>query len=587
MKELSTEKRVLLAFALWILIMLGWSYIWKPTPPQRPPQPAPASGTTSAPPPQPGAVPAPGKAPAVGAAPAQKPEAVAPTPKAASEEKTTVIDSPLYRVELSNRGGVVKRWQLKKHTDHNRHPLELVNAEAAQQLGAWPLSIALQDAQLEGQVNAALYEVTSGQANLTAPADVLYEWSDGHAQVTKRVKFDPSYVVVIETSVTLEGQPLAHGVAWRGGFGDLSEYSHAEQVKVFYRENQKLNSLEHKKLGVPEHREQRLRQEGTMEYAGIEDRYFAAVFLPRSDNPAQWNAGMSLWHWRLERDVTVEGKTSKEPVAEMAAGTTVAGPVAFRVFIGPKALDELRAQKPPLTALVQFGWFGFIAEPLFYFLRWIYNYIPNYGWAIILMTLAVNMALFPLKVKSWRSMQRIQKVMPEIKQIQERYKKYGRRDPRRQEMNTEVMAVYKREGVNPMGSCLPMVLQMPIWFALFSMLTAAIELRHAPWLGWIQDLSAHDPYYILPVLMTVSMYVSQKMTPATSADPMQQRMMNWMPLFFGFLFLRMSSGLVLYIFTSTLVGIGQQWYLNQSPPAENAKEKKAAKAEKPKAESKK
>jgi YidC/Oxa1 family membrane protein insertase len=287
---------------------------------------------------------------------------------------------------------------------------------------------------------------------------------------------------------------------------------------------------------------------------------------------------MTLWHWRLEREVGVGDKRTKEAVVEMAAGTTVAGPVAFRVYVGPKALDELRVQKPPLTELVQFGWLGFIAEPLFYFLRWIYGYVPNYGWAIILMTIVINMALFPLKVKSWRSMQKMQTVMPEIKQIQDRFKKYSMRDPRRQEMNTEVMAVYKREGINPMGSCLPMLLQMPIWIALFSMLGAAIELRHAPWLGWVRDLSTHDPYYILPILMTVTMYISQKMTPATSADPAQQKMMQMMPLIFGFMFMRTSSGLTLYILSSNIVAMGQQWYLNRNtPPQLSGEDKKSGK----------
>ena len=145
----------------------------------------------------------------------------------------------------------------------------------------------------------------------------------------------------------------------------------------------------------------------------------------------------------------------------MAAGLTTVGPQSFRVFVGPKDLDTLKAVRPPLNGLVQFGWFGFIAEPLFYSLRWLHHYIPNYGWAIVIMTLAINMVLYPLKVKSWRSMQRMQKVAPEIKQIQDRYKKYGMRDPRKQEMNKEVMAVYSREGINPMGSCLPTVIQMP------------------------------------------------------------------------------------------------------------------------------
>jgi len=576
-KELSTERRVALAFALWIVIMVGWSYVWKPSRPATAPLPqpdAPASTATS-----PEQKPVPEKPAATPAAAATKMQAASgPAPKAAAQEKTVVIENGLYRVEISNRGGVVKSWRLKNYKDNKKQPLELVNAEAAQQVGAWPFSLAVDDPALETLINGALFEMTPAEGTLQAPVDVAFEWSDGRVQVTKRLKFDSSYIVALETSVLVDGQPVAHGVAWRGGFGDATEFAHADQVKVIFHESQKLKVLEAKKLGVPDHNEQRLRQIGTMDYAGIEDRYFTAAFLPRSENPAHWNAGMTLWHWRLEREVGAGDKRSKEAVVEMAAGTTMAGPVAFRVYVGPKALEELRAQKPPLTELVQFGWLGFIAEPLFYFLRWIYGYVPNYGWAIILMTIVINMALFPLKVKSWRSMQKMQKVMPEVKQIQDRFKKYSMKDPRRQEMNTEVMAVYKREGVNPMGSCLPMLLQMPIWIALFSMLGAAIELRHAPWLGWVHDLSTHDPLYILPVLMTVTMYISQKMTPATSADPAQQKMMQMMPLIFGFMFMRTSSGLTLYILSSNIVAMGQQWYLNKTtPPKLGTEEKKGGK----------
>jgi YidC/Oxa1 family membrane protein insertase len=577
-KEMSTERRVALAFALWIVIMVGWNYVWKPSRPATAPLPQPDAPASTATPPEKKPAPEKPAATPAAAAAAKMQAAPAPAPKAAAQERTLIIENGLYRVEISNRGGVIKSWRLKNYTDHEKQPLELVNAEASQQLGAWPFSLAVDDPALETLINGALFEMTPGEGTLHAPAEVAFEWSDGRVQVTKRFKFDSSYIVAVETSVFVDGQPVAHGVAWRGGFGDATEFAHADQVKVIFHEAQKLKVLEAKKLGVPDHGEQRLRQIGTMDYAGIEDRYFTAAFLPRSENPAHWNAGMTLWHWRLEREVGAGDKRSKEAVVEMAAGTTVAGPVAFRVYVGPKALEELRAQKPPLTELVQFGWLGFIAEPLFYFLRWIYRYVPNYGWAIILMTIVINMALFPLKVKSWRSMQKMQKVMPEVKQIQDRFKKYSMKDPRRQEMNTEVMAVYKREGVNPMGSCLPMLLQMPIWIALFSMLGAAIELRHAPWIGWVHDLSTHDPLYILPVLMTVTMYISQKMTPATSADPAQQKMMQMMPIIFGFLFMRTSSGLTLYILSSNIVAMGQQWYLNKTtPPQLSGEDKKAGK----------
>ncbi len=557
MKELSTEQRALLAGLLSLLVIILWSMLYKPQV-QKPAPQAPAAQTSGQPPAT--------TPPPVTSAGPKPTAATVPTPaRAATEEKTIVVENGLYRVEFSNHGGVVRSWQLKKYTDDHKPPriLDVVHSDAAQ-TGGWPFSLVLDDAQLESAANAALYEVTPGGRSLQAPAEIQFAWSDGRLAVSKRLKFDRSYIVQIETSVALDGKPLTHGVAWRGGFGDTTVYMPAEQVQVFFSSGGKLQMLPYKKLGAPGQPLQRQHQAGTFDYVGIEDRYFAAAFLPRAGN----SGGLVLWDWKLEHEVQLEDKTAKEPVAEMAASETSPGPLSLRVFVGPKDLDDLKKLNPPLSDLVQFGWLEFIAAPLFYLLRWLHHYVPNYGWAIILMTVLINMVLFPLKTKSWRSMQRMQKVAPEIKAIQERYKKYSLRDPRKQEMNKEVMAVYQREGINPMGGCLPMLLQMPIWFGLYRMLNVTIELRHAPWLGWIRDLSAKDPYYVLPVLMGVTMYALQKMTPVTTTDPAQQRMMNWMPLMFGGMFVvfPVSSGLVLYILSSNLVGMTQQWYLNRTAP---------------------
>ena len=558
MKELSTEKRALLAALLALAVVAVWQMVFLPKVPTKSQEPTPQQATAQPPP-----APAQPSGQAVAAAPAASIPA-----KAAAEEKTIIVENSHYRVVFSNRGAVVRSWQLKKYTDDHKPPrtLDLVHPEAAQQTGGWPFSLALDDAQLEAQVNAALFEVTPGAISVEAPAEIRFEWSDGRLAVSKRVKFDRSYVVQAETSVALDGKPLAHGVAWRGGFGDTTVYQPAEQVQVFSSAGGKLQMLPYKKLGAPDQPAQRQRQSGTFDYVGIEDHYFVAAFLPRAGS----SGSLVLWQWRLDRDVQQDGKPAKDPVAEMAAGSTATGPLALRIFVGPKDYDELKGLTPPLTDLVQFGWLEVIALPLFYLLQWLYRYVPNYGWAIVLLTVLINMVLFPLKVKSWRSAQKMQKVAPEIKTIQERYKKYALRDPRKQKMNEEVMAVYKREGINPMGGCLPMLLQFPIWFALYRMLNVTIELRHAPWLGWIKDLSARDPYYILPVLMGVTMYVMQKMTPVTTTDPSQQRMMNMMPLMFGgmFIIFPVSSGLVLYILSSNLVGMAQQWYLNRTTPAD-------------------
>jgi len=250
------------------------------------------------------------------------------------------------------------------------------------------------------------------------------------------------------------------------------------------------------------------------------------------------------------------------------AAATSSQPLALRVYVGPKDYDDLKAMKPPLQSLVNFGFLEFIAEPLFHGLKWLHKYIPNYGWCIIVLTLIINMLLFPLRISSYKTTLKMQRVAPEIKAIQERYKKYKMNDPKKQEMNKEVMAIYSREGINPVGGCFQMFLQMPIWFGLNSALRGSIELRHAHWM-WISDLASKDPYYILPVVVGVSMYLVSKMTPMTSADPQQQQMMKIMPIMFAgsFIIFPFSSGLALYILTSSLVGIGQQWYLNKTHPA--------------------
>ena len=219
---------------------------------------------------------------------------------------------------------------------------------------------------------------------------------------------------------------------------------------------------------------------------------------------------------------------------------------------------------------MNFGWFTVISEPLFYALRWVHGYVPDWGWAIVVLTIIINMLLYPLAAKQMRSAQKMQKVGPEIKAIQEKYKKYGMRDPRKQKMNEETMALYSREGINPLGGCWPMLVQFPLWFAFYRMLAGTIDLRHAPWMLWhfalLHDLAAPDPHYILPALYGVTAYLMQKMTPTPQVDPAQQRMMALMPVMFSVFFIFYPSGLALYIVTSNLVRMAQQWYLNRAMP---------------------
>jgi len=567
-KELSTEMRSLIAAVLCLVVIAAWSLIYKP--PQPPPaNPAAVTRNPVSPPVQ-------GVAPA--SVPAEKKPAapVAPvTMRGASAESSIVIESDLYRVEISNRGGVVRSWQLKQFTDDHKPPriLDLVHAEAAQASGNWPFSLALDDPQQEAAANNALFEITSAGkapgagAVLEAPAEVTLSWSDGHLEVTKQLKFNPTYIVDVKTTASLDGMPLRTSLVWAGGFGDITAYRAAAQTNVFTSAAGKLNTLAVKNLGKPGQTSVRAPVAGTFDFAGIEDLYFAAAFLPPFNARGDvTEIPLTVTGWTHSHETTTDGKTETEVVPQMAAGLATPGPLDVRAYVGPKSVDGLKAVRPQLNSLVQFGWWGFIAEPLFYSLQWLHRYVSNYGWAIVLITIAINMVMFPLKVKSMRSMMKMQKVAPEVKAIQERYKKYSMRDPRKAEMNKEVMAVYSREGINPLGSCWPTLIQMPIWFGLYRMLANMIELRHTPWFGWIHDLSARDPYFILPALMAVSMYFMQKMTPTPGMDPAQAKMMGLTPLIFGGMFALYPSGLSVYILTSNIVGIGQQWYLYRTAP---------------------
>jgi YidC/Oxa1 family membrane protein insertase len=572
------EMRLLAASLLSMGVILLWTKFFAPKAPppsnlaNRGAQSAPATPGNAAMAPAAGAdamkaaagkAKTPGK-PGAGAASAQ-PAAVAA--KADTQEHAVVVENDLYRVVFSNRGAVVKSWELKKYLDDSKPQkvLDVVHPEAAQQTGGWPFALILNDPQLQAAANDGLYEVAPTPA---AGNDPEFSWSDGHLEVTKKFHFDNSYVVRVDTTVKLDGEPVTAGLAWLGGFGDLTVQnpSPIDSTSVFYDENGKLTLIAAKKLddaakvgaGV---------WQGGKDWAGIEDRYFTAAFVPGNGAAP---GTLEARYWRDSRNVQVDRKDAQEAVPQIATAITQVGgqSAGLRVYVGPKDYDDLKKMRPPLHSLVNFGWLEFIADPLFHGLKWLHNYIPNWGWAIVVLTLVINMLLFPLRISSYRTTLKMQRVGPEIKQIQDKYKKYSMRDPRKAEMNKEVMAVYSREGINPVGGCFQMFLQMPIWFGLNSMLRSAIEMRHARWFGWITDLSARDPYYVLPITMGLSMYLVSKMTPMTSTDPQQQMMMKVMPITMAGIFMisPISSGLAVYILTSSLVGILQQWWLNKQHP---------------------
>jgi YidC/Oxa1 family membrane protein insertase len=461
---------------------------------------------------------------------------------------------------------VVKSWQLKNYKDDSKPPrtLDLVHTRSAELTSGWPFSVVLENPELEKTANGGLYKVSTDSSSLNAPAEVTFTWSDGHLEVTKKFHFDHSYVVNVETSASYNGAPIRAGLAWRGGFGDETVQNPAPitRVQTFYNEGGKLTTIGYKKLQSAE--ELGNSWLSGKSFAGIQDNYFAVACLPPSDAPT---TTLETRYWKDFDTVTENGKQESETVPEVACATA-SHPMAMRVFVGPKDYDMLKAMHPPLQSLVNFGMLEVIADPLFHLLKWIHSYVPNWGWAIVLLTLLINMVLFPLRISSYKSTMKMQRVAPEIKQIQEKYKKYKLNDPRKAEQNKEIMAIYQREGVNPVGGCIPQLLQFPIWFGLYRALQGTIELRHAHFLGWINDLSAKDPYYLLPILMGVTMYLSSKMTPIPTTDAQQQQMMKIMPIGMAamFMIIPYPSGLALYILTSSLIGILQQWYLNRTHP---------------------
>jgi YidC/Oxa1 family membrane protein insertase len=568
--KFTPELRILAASLLSMAVIILWLKYFGPKPPVTPLQTNKPAASASAPTPADGGKPDShfASVPAKTGANASPTPQVSTTAKSDTQERSVVIENDLYRVEISNRGAIVKSWRLKKYTDDAKPPriLDVVHPHASEQSAGWPFSVVLDDEQLQNTANAALYQIDPATTNVASPTDVDFSWSDGHLEVTKHLHFDNSYVAHVTVAAKLDGKPLTAGIAWLGGFGDLTVTNPApwETVQTYYSENGKITNFLHKKLDGPDKWSAGIWQ-GGKDFTGIEDRYFTAAFLPANGAAP---GTLETRYWKVSENTQVSGVDTPVPVSEVATAVSSSPQTALRVFVGPKDYDDLKRMNPPLHGLVNFGWLEFIADPLFHGLKWIHGFIPNWGWAIVILTLVINMLLFPLRISSYRTTLKMQRVGPEIKAIQDKFKKYSMRDPRKAEMNKEVMAVYQREGINPVGGCFQMFLQMPIWFGLNTTLRFAIEMRHARWFGWITDLSARDPYYVLPVLMGLSMYLVSKMTPMTSTDPQQQMMMKIMPITMAGIFMisPISSGLAVYILTSSVVGIGQQWYLNRAHP---------------------
>jgi YidC/Oxa1 family membrane protein insertase len=558
-KEMSMEVRLLIAFLLMGVVMFVTPYFFKsqtPPPLKKDAAGQTASQSTPGAPPASGVQPtpeAPPPAPPAEAAAAAKPLPAGATPQKA--EPAFVIETNLYKIAFSNQGGTVRSWQLKKTKGNDNKTLDLVNTASGMD---FPYSLHFPDQKPLVDVNWTWYKQTAEPDGL----GVAYEFSDGHVSVRKVFRFEKDkYISKVSTEVTLDGKPLPHMVQWRGGFGDLTIANPAGSQRTLHFDlalNKLVEQAPKSASKGP------LSASGNFSFAGIADVYFAAVFL------AEGNSGMQ----QVTFGDTVRTPHEQTPMA--LSGVAVGdGPVnRFEVFVGPKDIDLLKKINPKLESVVDFGWMAFLAKPLFLIVNYVNDtLVHNFGWAIVLVTVAINFVLFPLKLANMKSMRKMQALKPQIDVINAKFKNIGLRDPKKGEQNEEVMALYKKHGVNPMGGCLPMLLQMPFFFAFYKVFTVSAEMRGAPWL-WVTDLSQpeHWEIKILPLVMIASQFIMQKMTPQAGGDPSQQKMMMFMPLVFGFMFYNFPSGLVLYYLTSNLVSMGQQWFFNKTSMATVAAE---------------
>ncbi len=571
------ERRLLIVFALTFLVIMLFQPLLKKYGPQPPAKqetahPAPQNQTQTAT--QPSAP-----------VPAPPPTSVATksssTPVQATAESDTVIENDVYRIVFTNRGARVKSWVLKKYTDDKGGQLELVNTAAAEKYG-YPLTLWTYDESLRDKINSALYATPAPAASKAAapPTEIKFVYDDGDVSVQKTFTFDrTSYVIGTQAAVYQKGALVTAFPMWPAGFGsDLTGPQYATG-QIVYQNNDKVERLAIKKISgngsIP----------GPFQWAGVSDQYFAAVFVPQDPQ----NASIVTLRNAIEIPHSASDKQMDKVDVLGAAVGNLRGPTIARLYVGPKALADLEAvsvpgitgAEPDLRAIIDFGWLGIIARPLFLWLKWMYLHIvANWGWAILLQTLVINLALLPLRLSQMKSMLKMQRVAPQIKSIQEKYKKYSLRDPKKAAMNEEISALYKKEGVNPAGGCLPLLIQMPFLFAYYRMLNVAMDLRHAPWL-WIHDLSAPDPRYILPITIVVTMFFMQRMTPQAGMDPTQQKMMNFMmPAMLGYISFTLPAGLSLYWAMGQVIGIVQQAALNRTSLGREMREMMAKRARK-------
>ena len=458
---------------------------------------------------------------------------------AVTEEQTIEVDTDLFRAKFTNRGGVIKSWELKRYTtttDQGPVPVQLVYAGGRFK---GPLSLVTTDQAVTSDLGSVLYQVTQDISHLdsahpTGHLTFRYHDAQRNMDVEKELTFHHgSYVVdiAVRTQGLTTPVDVTLGtnfgiVEWGEGFIGLMGSASLVDDKVLKE--------------TPDGEAER---KGDVKWSAIQDKYFISVLMPQK-------AAAALA--KKEGDKLVSAGV-RFPAS--AGGATM----AMQLYAGPKEYDILKGLNAGLEDTIDFGWFVFgswglvkaVAKPIFYVLRFLYEFTHNYGVTIILLTMLIKLMFVPLQYKSYKSMKQMQVIQPKVLAIQNKFK------DDRERLNKELIKLYKDHRVNPVGGCLPMVLQMPVFVALFNILYMTIDLRQAPFMLWIKDLSVQDPYYVLPIIMGATMVIQQKITP-TTMDPTQAKIMLFLPVFMTFLFVNFPAGLVLYWLTNNTLTITQQ-----------------------------
>jgi YidC/Oxa1 family membrane protein insertase len=532
------ERRLLVAVALSLVVLTAYSLLFAPAPP--PPSPSPSGAPTATPAPRPGAAP-----PPVEAKPAPPPATTAPV-VADETERRVEVQADQYTVAFTNKGARVLSWTLSRYRDARGRPEEMVSAQGG---SVRPLDVETGDAAIDARLRDALFKPSAEVVVVPAgqPQRLRFAFSDGEIEAEKTLVFPARGLVTLDVKVRQHGRELPVRLLWGPGIGNPTP----EEREV--RGYQAPQGVAYSGGSVEQFAAAKLPTTGRtlpeVRWVGVESQYFAAIFVA-----AEGAAAELLPHAAPPKP---DEKPSVAPVAVIDAS----GAEPVRLFVGAKDYQALAKLGYHLERVVPIGeWIGPIVVVLMAMLRWVQSHVGNWGWSIVVVTVLINLVMAPFRHYSIVNGLKMAKLSPEMKAIQERYRKVPLMDPRRQKMQEEVQALYAKHGMS-MGSqmmvgCLPLLLTMPFLFAFYRVLAVSIELRGASFL-WIPDLAQKDPLFLTPILMGVSMFAMQRMTPST-LDPAQQRIMMLMPLLLAGMFLWAPAGLNLYWLTSNLWSILQQ-----------------------------